>query len=160
MRIVLLLLLFWTNLAIAPGRPAKTLQDYVIENKPNFKIKTETITLTGYSSRVQETDSSPFETASLDTVQIGCVALSPDLIKKYGFHTLVTIEGFSMPFVVLDVMNPRHSNRADIWFPFTSWAYALGQRHNLQLNIFIPNHPGINELHLCNRRIATRGFKI
>ena len=151
--------MLWFNVAVTPI-PVLTLQDYVIESNLNFTIKTEQVTITGYSSRKCETDNTPFETASLDSVQIGCITLSPDLIRKYGFYQLVTIEGFSSPFIVLDVMNKRYTNRADIWFPGTNLAYAFGQKHNLRLTIFIPNHPNIDELYLCNKRFPVGSFKI
>ena len=130
----------------------------LIEEKPKYIEHTVIVNITGYSSRKCETDSTPFITATSDSVQVGIIALSPDLIKQYGYHHLVKIEGFNKLFVVKDTMNKRFTNCADIWFPNTQWAIDFGVKQGWKIKILIPAQIIKNsELYTCNIEIPIRG---
>jgi len=115
-------------------------------NLQKFHTQELYIDLTGYSSRECETDDSPFITATGDSVEIGIIALSPDLIKIVGYNAQVRIEGFDRIFVVKDTMNEKFTNRGDIWFPKTSWAKQFGFKKNVKLTILILTKHNQDEL--------------
>lgn len=116
---------------------------------------TEDVYITGYSSRECETDDTPLETATMDSVRIGCIALSRDLIEKYGYYNYVLVPGFNRPFLILDTMHSRFKNCADIWWPKTSLAYNFG-RKRLTITIIVPNQDEVNELYLRNKRLPIK----
>lgn len=86
-------------------------------------VKEYTVTATAYSSTVDQTDDTPFITASGTYVRDGIAAANflpfgtvfriPDL---YGDKT----------FVVEDRMNKRYWHRIDIWFPERQMAKEFG----------------------------------
>jgi 3D (Asp-Asp-Asp) domain-containing protein len=88
---------------------------------------------TGYSSRVEETDDTPFITASNTRTRPGVVALSRDILKRYNgqapftFGDAIHISGIG-DFLVEDSMNPRWRKRLDIWFPSREAAANFGIR--------------------------------
>lgn len=84
-----------------------------------------TVTITAYSSRVQETDSTPFITASGYRVRDGIVAAN-----WLPFGTKVKIPALfgDKIFVVEDRMHRRNSEKLDIWFSETSDAFKFGVR--------------------------------
>lgn len=92
------------------------------------------VTITGYSSSIGQTDSSPYVTASNTRVRTGIVALSRDLLREFtpgapfGFGDLVEIEGAGV-YQVEDTMALRHHKRADIWFSSAAAAARWGKRH-------------------------------
>lgn len=92
-----------------------------------------TVTVTGYTSRPEETDDTPFVTAANTQTRPGVIALSRDLLRRYTpdapftFGDVIHISGVG-DFVVEDSMNPRWKNRADIWFESLSQARAFGSR--------------------------------
>jgi len=91
------------------------------------------VTVTGYTSRPEETDDSPFVTAANTQTRPGVIALSRDLLRRYTpdapftFGDVIHISGVG-DFVVEDSMNPRWKSRADIWFESLSQARAFGSR--------------------------------
>jgi len=91
------------------------------------------ITVTGYSSTVDQTDDSPFTTAMNTTVRPGIIALSRDLLRPFTpgapfrFGDIVELEGVGV-FTVEDTMNPRYAKRADIWFGSREAAQRWGRR--------------------------------
>lgn len=91
------------------------------------------VVVSGYTSRACETDSTPFETASMTTTRRGVLALSRDLVKRYTpgapfeFGDVVHIHGIG-DFVVEDVMNERYQRHADIWFESLDQAIQFGRR--------------------------------
>ena len=74
------------------------------------------VTVTCYTSRVKETDSTPHTTASGSLVSRGIVAVSRDLLSEVGlsYGQRVFLDGYGI-FVVTDTMNSRHRRRVDIW---------------------------------------------
>ncbi len=93
------------------------------------------VVVTGYTSRPEETDDSPFITAANTQTRPGVVALSRDLLKRYtpgapfDFGDVVHISGLG-DFVVEDSMANRWQRRADIWFGDLADARAFG-RHKV-----------------------------
>ena len=91
------------------------------------------VSVTGYSSRLEETDSSPFLTAINTMTAPGVVALSRDLLRTFtpgapfDFGDRVLITGVGV-YQVEDTMNPRWTRRVDVWFPSTEEALAWGRR--------------------------------
>ncbi len=93
------------------------------------------VSVSGYTSRICETDSTPFITAANTLTRPGVVALSRDLLKRYtpgapfDFGDVVHLAGIG-DFVVEDAMAGRWQRRADIWFQGLAEAKAFG-RHRL-----------------------------
>jgi 3D (Asp-Asp-Asp) domain-containing protein len=93
------------------------------------------VSVSGYTSRICETDSTPFITAANTLTRPGVVALSRDLLKRYTpgapfeFGDVIHIAGIG-DFVVEDAMAGRWQHRADIWFQGLAEAKAFG-RHKL-----------------------------
>lgn len=91
------------------------------------------VTVTGYSSTFDQTDSTPFLTASNRRVRPGIVALSRDLLREYtpgapfSYGDKVEIRGVGV-FTVEDTMNPRYEKRADIWFANRTQARQWGRQ--------------------------------
>ncbi|MCA9728163.1 MAG: 3D domain-containing protein [Candidatus Eisenbacteria bacterium] len=91
------------------------------------------VDITGYCSRVEETDADPFVTAICTVTGTGVIALSRDLLRTFtpgapfDFGDKVLLPGVGI-FSVEDTMHPRWQRRADIWFPNLDLAYAWGRR--------------------------------
>lgn len=83
-------------------------------------------TVTAYSPRKQETDSTPFINACNKRVAQGTVAVSRDLwAAGFTCGKKVLIQGHGY-FIVQDKMNARWENRVDIFFNRTKHAYRFG----------------------------------
>ena len=84
------------------------------------------VEVTAYTSRPEETDDTPFITASGSHVRWGIVATN-----AYPMGTLIRFpDDFpEQVFVVEDRMNRRYKNRFDIWFPEYSSARQWGKRN-------------------------------
>lgn len=80
---------------------------------------------TGYSSTPDQTDSSPFITASGTHVHDGTIA-----VNFLPFGTKVRFPGYTgdKVYTVEDRHHPRLSSRADIWFPSRAAAIQFGAR--------------------------------
>lgn len=91
------------------------------------------VSVSGYTSRTCETDSTPFITASMTTTRRGVLALSRDLVKRYTpgapfeFGDVVHLHGIG-DFIVEDSMNERYQRHADIWFESLEQAREFGRR--------------------------------
>ena len=106
-------------------------ENVVIETKnPITPVKTKTVsikeyivTATAYSSTVDQTDSTPFITASGTYVRDGIVAAN-----FLPFGTVFRIPELygDKTFVVEDRMNKRFWHRVDIWFPERQMAKEFG----------------------------------
>ena len=81
------------------------------------------VTITAYSSRVEETDSTPFIAASGKRVHDGMVAAN-----WLPMGTKVRIPAFfgDKIFVVEDRMHARNAEKLDIWFASTEAARNFG----------------------------------
>lgn len=92
------------------------------------------VTVSGYTSRTCETDSTPNITAAMTSTRRGVIALSRDLVRRYTpgapfqFGDVVHLAGIG-DFVVEDSMNERWTRRADIWFESLPEARHFGRRH-------------------------------
>jgi 3D (Asp-Asp-Asp) domain-containing protein len=91
------------------------------------------VTVTGYSSSVQETDETPGLTATNTSVRQGVIALSQDMLREFtpgapfSFHDTIEIPGLGR-FQIEDTMHPRWVHRADVWFPTREDAMSWGVR--------------------------------
>ena len=96
---------------------------------PKVKAKknnpTYTVTATAYSSTPDQTDDSPFITASGTHVRDGIVATN-----FLPFGTVIKIPNIygDKLFVVEDRMNRRYTDRVDIWFADRGSAIQFGKR--------------------------------
>jgi 3D (Asp-Asp-Asp) domain-containing protein len=80
------------------------------------QVKSTAITITAYSSSVDQCDSTPHLTASAQPVRVGILAVSRDLIEEMGlaFGQRVLLPGYGL-FEVRDLMHPRWRRKVDIW---------------------------------------------
>jgi 3D (Asp-Asp-Asp) domain-containing protein len=91
------------------------------------------VVVSGYTSRICETDSTPFVTAANTATRPGVIALSRDLLRRYTpgapfeFGDVVHLSGIG-DFIVEDSMNERWERRADIWFESLADARHFGRR--------------------------------
>ena len=97
---------------------------------------------TAYNSEVNQTDDTPFITASGERVQDGTLALSRDMIRaendmmrRMGYNPTAAISYgdtvdliYVKRMVVHDTMNKRYTNRADIWMDSINDARTWGVR--------------------------------
>lgn len=86
-------------------------------------IKKKVVVITAYSSTPQETDSSPFITASGTRVRDGVVAAN---FLKFGTKVKIPQIYGDKIFVVEDRMAPRNSNKVDVWMPSRGQALQFG----------------------------------
>jgi len=106
------------------------------------------VTVSGYTSRTCETDSTPNITAANTSTRRGVIALSRDLVRRYTpgapfeFGDVVHLNGIG-DFVVEDSMAERWARRADIWFDSVSEARSFGRRHAVLTGPYGP----VDDLH-------------
>ena len=88
-------------------------------------VREYVITATAYSSTVDQTDNTPFITASGTYVRDGIVAAN-----FLPFGTVFKIPNLygDKVFIVEDRMNKRYWHRVDIWFPERQMAKEFGVR--------------------------------
>jgi len=90
--------------------------------------------VSAYTNSVAECDSTPNITADGSKVKRGYVALSQDLIAKWGgkdiFGREVVVLGQGV-FEVRDTMNERYRNSADIFFFDKKYADKFGRKHGV-----------------------------
>lgn len=103
------------------------------DSEPQFTvIKTHEVRATGYSSTPDQTDDTPFITASGTYVRDGIIAANFHLNgKRVPFGTKVMIPEIygEKIFIVEDRMNSRYTNNIDIWFPERSLARSFGSKN-------------------------------
>jgi 3D (Asp-Asp-Asp) domain-containing protein len=88
-----------------------------------------TVRATGYSSTPDQTDSTPFITASGSTVRDGIIAANFHIDgRRVPFGTKIRIPDLfgDKVFVVEDRMNSRYTSNIDIWFPERGLAQRFG----------------------------------
>ncbi|MCL4539698.1 MAG: 3D domain-containing protein, partial [Bacteroidetes bacterium] len=90
---------------------------------PVTLVTQEVRTVTGYSSAVDQTDNTPFITASGQHVRNGIIAAN-----WLPFGTQVRFPEIfgDKVFVVEDRMAPQNKNKVDIWFSSTQEALQFG----------------------------------
>lgn len=73
------------------------------------------VTVTAYTARVEECDSTPWVTANMTPSRPGILAVSRDLESELGISMgdTVWLDGLGF-FIVADRMNPRWTRRVDI----------------------------------------------
>ncbi|GEM_PF-1147248 len=133
MGLALLLTFNIASAAIAPIADPIDLNESIIDSTSldsagaplNGMKKRVTVTMTGYSSTPDQTDDTPFITATGDHVADGIVAAN-----FLPFNTYVKIPKLfgDKIFIVKDRMNRRYSDRMDIWFPDRASALKFGLR--------------------------------
>lgn len=84
------------------------------------------VTVTGYSSTVDQCDDTPFITATGNHVRDGIIAAN---FLKFGTKVMIPELYGSKVFVVDDRMHPTLQNNVDIWFPSRAQALALGKNY-------------------------------
>ncbi len=87
--------------------------------------------VTGYSSSVDETDDTPFITASGETVRDGIVAAN---FLPLGTKIKIPEYFGNKIFVVKDRMARKHNEKVDIWFASKELAKQFGKR-KLQVQV-------------------------
>ena len=99
--------------------------------------RTMKVVVTAYSSTRDQTDSTPFITASNTQVRWGTVATN-----FLPFDTKITLPSMfgDKVFVVEDRMNKRYWHRVDVWMPTRQEAINFGIR-TLQIEILEPIPP-------------------
>ena len=83
------------------------------------------VTLTGYSSTEDQTDDTPFITASNTHVRDGVVAAN---FLPLGTHIQIPKLFGDKVFIVEDRMHERFNDRVDIWFPARDTAVKFGKQ--------------------------------
>ena len=96
------------------------------QDKKNVKIiKTYTVRATAYSSTIDQTDDTPFVTASGTNVRDGILATN---FLPFGTKIRIPEIYGDKVFIVEDRMNRRYWYNIDIWFPERSLAMAFGSK--------------------------------
>lgn len=94
------------------------------------------MTVTSYRSVPEQTDSTPFITATGEHVTPHGAALSRDLLERWGgpvsYGDYIYIEGIGIK-VVNDTMHPRHKNHVDIWVATYEEEKAIGWQKNKKI---------------------------
>lgn len=94
-------------------------------SKANASAKTQNVWVTAYSSDIEQTDDTPFITASGSYVRNGIAAAN---FLPFGTQfRLPSIFG-SQIFTVEDRMHPRFEKRVDIWFETKEEAKTFGKQ--------------------------------
>lgn len=101
-------------------------------NTKNTKKRIFIVTVTGYSSNYDETDDTPYITASGDFVRDGFVATN---FLPFGTKIKIPTLYGNKIFIVKDRMNKRYYYRIDIWFPTKEEALNFGIYHNVPIEI-------------------------
>ena len=106
--------------ALAAYAPSSTA---LLNQNPVTLVTQEVRTVTGYSSAVDQTDNTPFITASGQHVRNGIIAAN-----WLPFGTQVRFPEIfgDKVFVVEDRMAPQNKKKVDIWFPSTQEALQFG----------------------------------
>lgn len=104
-----------------------------ITSKHDEKLpKTFIVIVTGYSSSYDETDETPFITASGDLVGDGIVATN--LLPMGAKIKIPSLFGDKI-FIVKDRMNGRYLYRIDVWFPDKESALQFGIHYNVRVEV-------------------------
>lgn len=99
--------------------------------------RTAVVRATAYNSIPNQTDASPFITATGTRTRFGVVALSRDLLRKFPYGTRIRLEDptgqlngllAGRVFIVEDTMHPRKYNHLDVWMSSRSQALQFGAR--------------------------------
>lgn len=114
--------LIFPNLALKEIIHKNEVADYTVE------VPARLITITAYSSTPDQTDSTPFVTASGHLVEDGIVACN-----FLEFNTKIKLPELygEKIFTVKDRMAKKNSHKIDIWFPTTEEAKNFGVKKTI-----------------------------
>lgn len=102
---------------------------YTVTNHEKLEVD-----ITFYTSRPEETDSTPFITADGTRVRDGIIAISRDLFEHFDYGDSLFVDGYGW-FEVRDCMNKRWKKRVDIWVGSKKVAIRNGKkRGNIRWN--------------------------
>jgi 3D (Asp-Asp-Asp) domain-containing protein len=90
------------------------------------------VTVTAYSSTVDQCDDTPFITANGKWVYDGLVAAN---FLKFGTEIKIPEYFGDKVFTVNDRMNPKYNSRVDVWMPTREAAVQFGARY-LKIEIY------------------------
>lgn len=128
---------------VAPNRAAQTRAQNIqrvqaeVARSTTRTGRTAVVRATAYNSLANQTDSTPFITATGTRTRPGVVALSRDLLGLFPYGTRITIEDLSgrsgnlfrgRVFIVEDTMAARMRGRVDIWMASYGDAVRFGSR--------------------------------
>jgi 3D (Asp-Asp-Asp) domain-containing protein len=102
-----------------------TIESNSIMQEPNTVSRRYYVTATGYSSTPDQTDSTPFITATGNLVRDGIIAAN---FLPFGTKIRIPELFKTKIFVIDDRMNPRNSEHIDVWFPTREEAIMFGKR--------------------------------
>lgn len=121
-----------TSLRIAAMQ--NQLKDYGVLPKPDLRgpSYSMTITATAYNSLPEQTDDTPFITASGTHVRHGVIAAN---FLPIGTRIKIPEYYGDQVFIVEDRMNPRYHQRLDIWMESVTDARQFGVR-NVTIEVY------------------------
>lgn len=94
--------------------------------------KTLKVEVTAYTSRAEETDSTPFTTANGTRVHDGVLATN---LLPFGTKVRIPALSGDKVYTVEDRMNSRYQNNVDIWTDDVNVARQIGRR-NVMIEVF------------------------
>jgi 3D (Asp-Asp-Asp) domain-containing protein len=101
----------------------------ILPRPKGFRVQPGTtfdLTVTAYSSTVDQCDSDPFTTASGTRVHDGTVAAN---FLPFGTHVTFPDYSGNKVYTIEDRTNAKYSSRADMWMVSRSAALQFGKRH-------------------------------
>ncbi len=98
----------------------------IVVQQPLTVVSVINVSVTGYSSTVDQTNSQPFITASGYRVRDGIVAAN---FLPFGTKIRIPEAFGDKVFVVKDRMNSRFNNRVDVWFYTRQQALNFGIKY-------------------------------
>lgn len=124
-KIMIFVALFSVLFFVEPTLPQKSLADNHEIKQIQSTGKKYDVIVTAYSSTPEETDSTPFITASGKLVREGIIATN---ILPMGTKVRIPELFGNKIFVVEDRMHPRKKYVVDIWFPTKKEAINFGAK--------------------------------
>lgn len=117
------------NSLLATNTPETIEANPIRYGTSKFRVQVGTtfdLTVTAYSSTVDQCDSDPFTTASGTTVHDGTVAAN---FLPFGTHVIFPDYSGNKVYTIEDRTNAKYSSRADIWMVSRGSALQFGKRH-------------------------------
>ncbi|KKR13629.1 MAG: hypothetical protein UT43_C0039G0001, partial [Parcubacteria group bacterium GW2011_GWC1_39_29] len=116
-----------TNSDISQDGSVLAISSQISTQKPKAKTERRTflVTATGYSSSVDQTDSTPFITASNTFVRDGIIAAN---FLPIGTRVRIPSLFGDKQFIVEDRMNSRYWYNIDLWFADRASAIHFGKK--------------------------------
>lgn len=116
------------NVLISSKIPETINSNPIRYGKSNFRVQVGTtfdLTVTAYSSTVDQCDADPFTTASGTHVHDGTVAAN---FLPFGTHVTFPDYSGDKVYTIEDRTNAKYSSRADIWMVSREAALQFGKR--------------------------------